>query len=345
MRIIKNNVTCLLVNLNNLVQSGKLSKEQIPYNKIKEEVLGQLKQWYFFDDISVAERIEENVISIIDDLVIRKETVTEKEIISTLRDLVVLMDTVATLSMSVNIRQLGMEKFFNEIRYRHHKNKTIVVIGESHVNFFSGNEMISFKSMGNDLNNCQDKRSGFTTIHLGSVLAYNTNKYGTTSRGREKVEWLCENFFREKATIICSMGEIDLRVHVFKEAAKTKQNYMTIIDHIIKNYMEFVVMLKKKGYKIWCWGPIASQKDDWIENPEYPRNGTEIERNRATEYFNEMLESKCSENGIGFLTIFPYLINENYETKAEFIIDQCHLGQNAWRYAKKELQKICLPYA
>ena len=229
------------------------------------------------------------------------------------------------------------------IRYiKHRVEKRIIVIGDSHVNFFSGNEYINWRPFAYHhgvINISVDKNKNFDAIHLGPALAYNVNGYGATTKAREKIDYLCEHFFQENDTVICVFGEIDLRVHVVKQINGVKKDSKEQVDKILGNYIKFLTFLVAKGYNVWCWGAIASQKDDWHMNESYPRAGTEQERNKATEYFNNQLEKLCIKNNIGFVSIFPHLINSDYETKGEYIADECHLSQKAWDYAEIEFRK------
>lgn len=220
------------------------------------------------------------------------------------------------------------------------KKNAINVIGDSHCNFFSGNEQLAYFNcpLEYGINNCQDKFNTFNTFHVGPALAYNLNKYNTKTKAREKIEYLLKhNIIRKKSKIICCFGEIDIRVHVLKEALRQHMDYKLVIDNIIENYLNFLLSLKKRN-KIYVWGPIPTQKDNSLINPEYPYFGDEITRNKATSYFNNKLEEVCIKNKIVFLSIFKNLINDNFTTKDEFIADGCHLSQKAWVFAQKELE-------
>ena len=228
---------------------------------------------------------------------------------------------------------------------------TVFVIGDSHSNFFSGNEMISFQKVyqfkvnNNDqiINNCNDKRKKFITFHFGPALAYNLFNYGTQSLAREKTEFLIKNrVFSRHAKVLCCFGEIDLRVHVLKRAEQYNLDYKKIIDSIIANYLKFLLFLKNNEFDVFVWGPIPSQKDSLPLDPEFPRFGSESSRNICTEYFNSKLMEICKQNNIGFASIYKYLIIGEYETNTEYIADGCHLSQKAWDFAKIELKKIGL---
>lgn len=231
---------------------------------------------------------------------------------------------------------------FDHACLRHFQKNTIIVLGDSHVNFFSGNEELSFLPIGEGINTCPSNSPyPFTPLHLGPCLAYNCNRYQTSTSFREKAEYLCQNFIQPHAQILCCLGEIDLRVHVFKQTLQESRNYQQIVDDILTQYIEFLLRLQEQGYQVSCWGPIASQSESCPLDIKFPRNGTEVERNMATEYFNSQLSHLCQENGILFLSIFDKMITSDYLTQEQYLSpDHCHLGQAALPLALPEWQKL-----
>jgi hypothetical protein len=187
------------------------------------------------------------------------------------------------------------------------------------------------------VNFCDDKLENFCTMHLGAALAYNLCKKGTYIAAREKVENLLKfKMLKKNAKVLCCFGEIDIRVHALKQAELQNISTENAIDQIINNYMKFLLFLKKQKCNVFAWGVIPTQKEGFVMNPQYPSYGSEIDRNKATELFNKKMEACCCINGIGFISIFKFLINDDYTTKAEFIADDgCHLSQKAWVFAKQ----------
>ncbi|MCI9377186.1 MAG: hypothetical protein HFI06_01370 [Eubacterium sp.] len=230
---------------------------------------------------------------------------------------------------------------FDHACLNHNKNNTIIVLGDSHVNFFSGNEELTFLPIGHEVNTCPIQTVyPFTPLHVGPCLAYNCNRADTTLRFQEKVAWLCQNFICPHAKIICCLGEIDLRVHVFKQTKRQNKDYKQIVDDILTEYIRFLVSLSDQGYQIYCWGPIASQTQSCPLDPMFPRNGSEMERNQATAYFNLQLSALCQEHGIVFLSIFNNMITDEYQTLEQYLsADRCHLSQRALPLAKEEWKK------
>lgn len=241
------------------------------------------------------------------------------------------------------IDAITSQAHFNAARLTHHLNDTIIVLGDSHVNFFSGNEFLTFSSIGNDINICPNiTNNPFTVLHLGPCLAYNCNKPNTSTQFHEKIDFLCNNFIKPNARIMCCLGEIDIRVHVFRQSQLQNCNYTKIVDNILNEYITFLLDLKNKGFRVYCWGPIASQSEACPVDPNFPRNGTEKERNIATEYFTHKLNSLCEQHKIPFLSIFNQMIDDNYTTLEHYLSsDHCHLSQTALALAqpmwKKEL--------
>lgn len=232
--------------------------------------------------------------------------------------------------------QMLAKAHYQQARLTHYLEDTIVVIGDSHVNFFSGNENLTFSPIGKDMDVCPNITTNpFTIIHLGPCLAYHCNHPDTSTHFQEKVNYLCENFLKPNAHILFSLGEIDLRVHVFQQVTAQNRTYQEIIDTILSEYVTFLVSLQNKGYSVACWGPIASQSENCPVNPAFPRVGTEVERNQATAYFNQQLSIYCQQHQIPFLSIFEQMITDDFHTKEEYLsADHCHLGQKAMTLAQ-----------
>ncbi len=223
------------------------------------------------------------------------------------------------------------DKRFREIKCEKDNLNQIVVIGDSHSRFFSGASVETEEPIHADINGIinygrgDDKR--FCAFDLGPALAYNLNKKGTTVRALEKYDWLSHNLMRTGDYLICAFGEIDIRAHVIKYVTD-KNSLADIINNICDNYVEFLNIVEKDGYHPVVWGPIASQKDCWLEKASNPASGCEKDRNKAVELFNIRMEEECDKAGWGFMTIYKFLM-EDYETKEEYIYDMCHLGNNA----------------
>ena len=130
--------------------------------------------------------------------------------------------------------------------------KKFFVIGDSHVNFFGGHEKITWLPIKyNDTMldiRCSPRPmvKNFFFFHLGPALAYNLNKYGTTTKAREKIEFLISSgIIPAGSNILCAFGEVDIRVHVLKQAKEKNIPFENVVDEILENYLTFLKFIQE----------------------------------------------------------------------------------------------------
>jgi hypothetical protein len=223
---------------------------------------------------------------------------------------------------------------------RHKENNTTVVIGDSHTYFFSGLEVIRPKKIAyhhGAISSSENLLPGFSPIHIGPVLAYNANTYGTKTRGREKVDYLIKKRMIEpSAQVLFCYGEIDIRNHVVRQAGAQGVSVESVVDKILQNYLSFLVSMRDKGFRVACWGPTPSFPDAEQPSEAFPVHGDEITRNRATLYFNGQLRNLCRQNSLGFVSIAEKLIDERGRIRCDYFVDGCHLSQKVWSLVTEE---------
>ncbi len=232
------------------------------------------------------------------------------------------------------IQKLYVEKVTND---------TIFAIGDSHSIIFGLNkEHSDYIELGYNkktliwcyYNNAPD----YFVYQLGPCLAYNTNNKKSQWNSLGKVLFLIKNKLLKpngggdlelnKPKIICAFGEIDIRVHIKKQADKENKPIEEIVDAVLKNYTEFILYLKESGFTPLIYGPVPSQSDKAKLDPNFPRYGNEQERNHITKIYNDKLKLWCNNNSIEFKTLFYELIDENMNTKKEFFTkDNVHLDK------------------
>lgn len=221
-----------------------------------------------------------------------------------------------------------------------HYKEQIFVIGDSHTCFLGGNNVKEAKPLGKWLNirECSNVIHPFQVFHTGPGLAYNACRYGTFAATREKVDFLLKyGFIPKNSTILCCFGEIDIRVHAIRQAEQQGISVEKVLDCIIERYLAFLQGIQKTNH-VMVWGPIPSTKDGAYRDPLWPYYGSERARNIATAYFNQRLEETCESEKIGYVSVFKYLIDENYMTKGEYLYDGYHLAQKAWKFAMREFK-------
>ena len=251
--------------------------------------------------------------------------------ISLQRSLAVLKGICISIPASDDNNSFITKAAFDKAALDHYRNDTTVVLGDSHVNFFSGQEHLNFHPIGHDIDLCpQGNNMPFTVLYLGPCLAYTCLDKSSRTKFADKLAYLKQNFIKPAAGLILSLGEIDIRVHVIKQAEKQNISYKDVIDNILKNYRTLISHLLSEGYRVSCWGPIATQKDSNPEDTSFPRYGSEYERNLATRYFNVRLAEICHEESAGFISIYNELTDDNGLTRQEYLSDDnFHLSQSA----------------
>ena len=248
----------IILQLINITKSTPASLYQIPWHDLKVCFITELDyrtELYPMAQFQTIKQLVQDCFDAIDHFLAIPDT---SAIIALLNRLAFALQF---LPDAEHVNLVTRKVHFNEVCLNHYINDTTIVLGDSHVNFFSGNELLTFSPIGNNINVCPtitDKP--ITALHLGPCLAYNSNKTVSSTRFHEKVNYLCNHFIKPNAKIICSLGEIDLRVHVFRQTLMQNRPYQQIVDDIISEYISFLISLKEKEYQVFCWGPSLPKK-------------------------------------------------------------------------------------
>jgi len=208
-------------------------------------------------------------------------------------------------------------------------NKIIHCIGDSHASFFSGYDQIQPTYPEASIN----KFPFFRSYRLGAVLAYSLNKLNTNERGREKLLMLI-NELPPKSELLLCFGEIDCRCHLVKHSKLSGEPLTKVVEDCVINYFKVVDELKEAGFHVMIWNVIPTA--DAINN-EYPTFGSHAERNQCTSIFNKILQRKCRERGLLFLSIFDKLMTKKFKTRRVCFFDAVHLGQISMPFVFKRL--------
>jgi hypothetical protein len=213
----------------------------------------------------------------------------------------------------------------------------LAVIGDSHATFWTG------------INAIQDRQTTFAGVdifHIGPATAHNlmADKENTSRyiRSIESTFGQRQNVYG--AAVLC-FGEIDCRVHVIKSALDLGTSIKDAVDRTSHNYMKFVDWFSAT-YRIpivlWGPGPSSGLDSNHLES-EYPRTGTNIERNYATHLFNLNLEAEARKrSGIGYGSIFRTLIEHNGTTRSDAHFDNCHVDVRHMTDAVSTLKRALL---
>lgn len=230
------------------------------------------------------------------------------------------------------------------------KDRTFI-LGDSHSIIFANKSIGDFCNMKKSKTNKFPLRIIIKNIkniicHLGPCTAYSLNNPNSISQGLNKTFNIIETFDINKSdTLILVFGEIDCRVHIKKQSELNNNTIEIAVDEVLKKYEEYINIILKYTTNIICYGPIASQPDCTNIDPDFPRYGSNFERNEITKLFNKKLELLCKQLNIKFTTIFFDMVDNNI-TKIEYVnVDFVHLSNNAIGLVNKafypDYEKIC----
>ncbi len=213
---------------------------------------------------------------------------------------------------------------------------TIYVIGDSHTDLFCKNHFSSKKNIGGVehfwfLNGNYKYAPFIITYHLDAVLAYTSSSAKSSLRTREKIEYLInQGLLPSGAILVTSFGEIDCRVHALRQTELQGISVEQAVENIAQNYLKFLLWLKAQGYRIIVYGPPAQQKDNAPFDPNYPRYGSESERNYIVELFNHKLKELAHTHKFGFVSLFEATLLSKGKTNPEYFRDGVHLSNKAY---------------
>ena len=177
---------------------------------------------------------------------------------------------------------------------------------------------------------------------LGPVLAYNLDKYGTATRGREMLDEILTTLDPRKDILLLSFGEIDCRAHILKQVQDKHRDFQEVVDSCVSNYMTAVKEITRRNFRVFIWNAVYSANFLEKNNDlEYPYRGTVRERNMVTEMFNRTLNSMAGTAGADFVDISGFLVDKDTGlTKDEFYQDSVHLNRRLFTLVIKIIDRL-----
>lgn len=136
------------------------------------------------------------------------------------------------------------------------------------------------------------------------------------------------NGLHKKSRLIFLLGEVDLGFLLWYRNIKLNLDVSHEMEISISNYITFLSKLKQRGFKnIYVMSPSPPCiSDDFIETQmnllrrEIKIN--QVERVKLAKVYNETLKTKVLELRMGFIDLFPMLIDEQaHVVKKEYIKD------------------------
>jgi len=192
----------------------------------------------------------------------------------------------------------------------------IYVFGNSHAHVFTDSEPgLPGFDLQSDLN--------FKSYSLGPVIAYNfhINHYKRLLTVLNNI-----NFDKNKDKLMLIVGEVDCRWHLPHQAYSTGKNIDLVVKECIERYYQNYTNLTNLGYQLIGWGGHPSTTGPHNDDPSNPVFGDCLTRNKISLLWNSLLEKKCLQNNIPYISIIEDLIDTNGLTKMEYFDDYCHLN-------------------
>jgi hypothetical protein len=212
-------------------------------------------------------------------------------------------------------------------------------IGDSHVSFFSGQDVIQpgWPACSQDL------LPYFVTHHIGPALAYNLPRVGTQTRGRECLFEVLEQAVPPQGKVLLCFGEIDCRAHILKQAARRNAPVAQVVDECLDSYFQVVREVQARGFEVLVYNavpsrlrsPRSTKRDD-----DYVVVGSWQERNAAVRLFNAGAKQRCQIGGTKFLENYPSLVDGADRTVEWFFFDTIHLSQRAMPLTLRGLAEL-----
>ena len=133
------------------------------------------------------------------------------------------------------------------------------------------------------------------TIHchwLGPKLMYSFNRDGLS----------VEDFkIKSGDVVVFCFGEIDVRCCIDKQK---EDDFRITIDTLVSNYFEAVCSFVKNAGVRTCIYFVPPPSRAVMQNPNYPRRGSDEDRKAYTLYMNEKLKTGCKERDFLFIDIY-----------------------------------------
>ncbi len=195
----------------------------------------------------------------------------------------------------------------------------IYVFGNSHSAFFTDSTPSKFGEGEN-------RNEYFRSFSLGPVIAYNFIIHHFPTM----IEWINQLPISQSDYVLISIGEVDCRWHIPKQAELQKRDPIELTHECIDRFFQAHSHLTEAGYNVIGWGGHPSTTRGHDDNPSEPIYGDCLSRNKISLEWSNYLQQKCEEKNIKFVSIIKDLINVDGLTKMEYYSDYCHLDSKKY---------------
>lgn len=181
----------------------------------------------------------------------------------------------------------GIRSYFNEFKgiiwlFCSRSENRIVVIGDSHSQVIQSS-------------------AGVLIRHIGPVTLHRIKDQTEMIRSAltlaPRLRFIAFPRLSKNSIIVLSFGEIDIRVHVAKQAKKQGREPRQLVDELVNGAVKLVSFVHAEfGCKV-VFMAIPPPSSDF-NDPKYPNSGTLHSRVSLVNYFNEQLNQELASRAV-----------------------------------------------
>jgi hypothetical protein len=150
------------------------------------------------------------------------------------------------------------------------------------------------------------------------------------------------HFAEEGDLILFVLGEIDCRVHIYRQSVITGRETNHIIFDAVERYIRVVKDVRDHNpvdVAVLDVPPAVKQPNVYMVD----HYGTRDQRAEIARRWNVVLKDYCEKNDICFVKLYPYITDERGWLKEEYSEDEVHISSIVVPFVMDELRK-CYPH-
>lgn len=149
------------------------------------------------------------------------------------------------------------------------------------------------------------------------------------------------HFAEDDDIILFVLGEIDCRVHIYRQSVITGKSVNHLVFDTVKRYIRVVEDVRDHNpvdVAILDVPPAVKQPNVYMID----HYGTRDQRAEIARRFNVVLKDYCEKSKICFVELYPYIADERGWLKEEYSVDEVHVSEAVVPFVMEELKK-CFP--
>jgi hypothetical protein len=192
-----------------------------------------------------------------------------------------------------------------------------------------------------------DSHAGKFNYHPGpykvwgakAATAHNLINPESSRQSWAKLMQMLPEVDKEKDVLLLVLGEIDCRIHIYRQHIIKKKPVLDVARRTVKRYLSAVESVQSLGYRVAVLDiPPATRQGNFFNLDHY---GTRIQRAGIIRVFNGELRRECMARGIAFVGIYEDVADERGYLKDEYALDDdAHLKPEVVPFVTERLKKL-----